>query len=117
MINLPKFFRSVGYSLSGIKALIISENNARIHLLATILVISVSLYLQISSSDWLWIALAITLVWLAECFNTAIETVVDLASPNFHSLAKKAKDIAAGSVLFAAIFAIVVAILVFGKYF
>ncbi len=113
MIDIPKFIRSVGFALEGIVALIKGENNARIHLLATILVIIVGLYINISSADWLWIGLSITLVWLAEAFNTAIETLADMVSKEIHPNIKKVKDIAAAGVLFAAIFAIFVAVKVF----
>ena len=94
MIDIPKFIRSVGFALEGIVALIKGENNARIHLLATILVIIVGLYINISSADWLWIGLSITLVWLAEAFNTAIETLADMVSKEIHPNIKKVKDIA-----------------------
>jgi diacylglycerol kinase len=113
MINIPKFIKSVGFALEGIIALVKSENNARIHLLATILVVFSGLFFQISSADWLWLGLAIALVWMAEAFNTAIEALVDLASPQINPLAKKAKDIAAAGVLFAALFAVYIAIKVF----
>lgn len=113
MIDIQKFIRSVGFALEGIVTLIKSENNARIHLLASILVISAGFYFNISSSDWNWIILAISLVWVSEAFNTAIETLVDLASPEIHPLAKKVKDIAAAGVLIAAAFAVFVALKVF----
>jgi diacylglycerol kinase len=113
MIDIQKFIRSVGFAFEGIFALLKGENNARIHLLATVLVIGAGFLLNISSSDWLWIVLSITLVWLTEAINTAIEALVDLASPELHPLAKKAKDVAAAAVLFTAIFALIVAFMVF----
>jgi diacylglycerol kinase len=113
MIDIPKFLKSVGYALEGIFSLIKSENNARIHFLATILVLLGGYYFEISENDWLWIGLAIALVWLAEAFNTAIETLADTVSKEIHPQIKKAKDIAAAGVLFAAIFAIFVAVKVF----
>ncbi len=113
MINIPKFIKSVGYAFEGILALIKSENNARIHLLATIFVILAGLFLKISANDWLWILLAFTLVWLAEAINTAIEILADLVSKDFHPKIKKVKDIAAAGVLFTAGFAVFVAAKVF----
>jgi diacylglycerol kinase len=113
MINIPKFIKSIGHAIEGIITLVKSENNARIHLLATLLVILVCFYVNISASDWRWIILAITLVWICEAINSAIEALVDLASPALHPLAKRAKDIAAGAVLLATFFALFVAVNIF----
>ena len=113
MIDIQKFMRSIGFALEGIVFLIKSENNARIHLLATFFVIIASVFFQINLNDWLWIALAIALVWLAEAFNTAIETIADFVSPEKQPMIKKVKDIAAAGVLIAAGFAIFVALKVF----
>jgi diacylglycerol kinase len=113
MINIPKFIKSIGFALEGIFTLIKSENNARIHLLATLLVILTGFYFKITSLDWYWIILAIAMVWICEAFNTALESLVDLVSPEKHPLAKKVKDLAAAGVLIAAIFAVIVAAKVF----
>lgn len=113
MINWPKFFKSLGFAFQGIFTLIKTENNAKIHFLATILVVFAGFYFRIEKEEWLWLCLAITLVWSSEAINTAIEAVVDLASPNRHPLAKKAKDVAAAAVLICSLFAILVAYFVF----
>ena len=70
--------------------------------------------MRISPAEWALIALAIVCVWVAEALNTSIEFLVDLASPERHPLAAKAKDVAAGAVLIAAIGSVIVAVLVFG---
>ncbi len=114
MISLPKFLKSVPFALKGLRALVRSENNARIHLLATGAVVVAGVGLRVSKTDWLWLLLAVTLVWLTEAFNTALEKLVDLVSPNHHPLAGQVKDLAAAAVLLAALFALVVAGLVFG---
>lgn len=80
-----------------------AENNAKIHFLATILVIVFASWLQISRIEWAILILAMTVVWIGELFNTAIEAIVDLVSPEVHPLAKIAKDTAAGATLIAAI--------------
>lgn len=116
MINIPKFIRSVGFALEGLKALVVGENNARIHTLATLVVLCVGIWLKLETTDWLWIAAAIALVWILEAINTAIEAVVDLASPEIHPLAKKAKDIMAAAVLIGAVFAIIVGGIILFKY-
>ena len=99
----------------GIACLMRDETHARIHLLATAMVIGVGLWLDLPYADWLALTLAIGLVWVAEAINSAIEAVVDLVSPEWHPLAGKAKDIAAGAVLLASLCAAIVGILVFGS--
>lgn len=113
MINIQKFVKSVGFAFEGIISLIKSENNARIHLIATFFVVGLGLLLNISQTDWAWILLAIALVWICEAFNTALEAMVDLASPEIHPLAKKIKDLSAAAVLIAAGFAFFVGLKVF----
>ena len=113
MIDFRKFIKSMSFAIQGIVSMFITENNARIHLLATTLVVSAGFYFHLSSNEWLWVLLAIALVWIMEAVNTVIETLVDLVSPDFNPLAGKAKDIAAGAVLIASIFAIIVGIIIF----
>ena len=73
--------------------------------------------LGISRLEWALVALAVAGVWTAELVNTAIEALTDLASPAYHPLAGKAKDVAAGAVLLAALGALAVGALVFGPHF
>ena len=106
--------QSFRYAFRGIGAMLRSESNARIHAIATIAVIAVGFMIGISRIEWLAITLSITAVWCTEGFNTAIEFVCDVASPEYHPKVEQAKDIAAGAVLIAAIGAVVVGVLVFG---
>lgn len=108
MINLGKAFKSITIAWSGITQLIKEENNAKIHLISTILVIAIGLKLDFISVEWLWISLAIAGVWVAELINSSLEKLTDLVSPENHPLAKKAKDFAAGAVLVMVIWAIIV---------
>lgn len=71
------------------------------------------IYFELARSEWLWIALAICLVFICELFNTSIEKVVDKASPEQSELARRSKDLAAGAVLISALFAIIVASIIF----
>jgi len=105
--------RSVGFALQGLYALWATQPNVRIHAVATICVVAAGWYCQISRTDWLALVLAIALVWVAEALNTGIEWAVDLASPDHHPLAGKAKDVAAAGVLLASMAAIVIGLLVF----
>jgi diacylglycerol kinase len=105
---LKQMFKSIGIAFNGIIDLIRSENNAKIHLISTIVVIIVGLKWQFLAIEWLWISLAIAGVWVAELINTALEKLTDLISPETNPIAKKVKDYAAGAVLVMAIWAIFV---------
>jgi len=109
--------KSFGFAINGIKQLFQSEPNARLHLLAAILVITVGFFLNISTSDWLWISLAVALVFILELTNSAIEMLVDLVQPTYHPLAGKVKDMMAGAVLISAIFSVIVGLLIFTPHF
>jgi diacylglycerol kinase len=107
---------SFGHALRGLKLLLQTQRNAGIHAVATILVVAAAALFRISPAEWALIALAIVCVWATEALNTAVEFLVDLASPEYHPLAGKAKDVAAGAVLVAAIGSVIVGVLVFGPY-
>src|SRR5258708_30524556 len=79
-----------------------TQQNAWIHALIATLVFFLGIWLQLSARDWAVIILTITMVFAAELINTAIEAVVDLASPEKHPLAKVGKDVGAAAVLIAA---------------
>jgi diacylglycerol kinase (ATP) len=81
----------------------------KIHLLAAVLVITVGLFLKMPPGELAVLSITIFMVLAAEMFNTAIEAVVDLVSPEYHPLARSAKDVAAGAVLLTALNALVVA--------
>ena len=115
--TILKSIRSFKYAFLGIGWVVRSENNARIHLAATISGIIAAFYFNISKSEWLWIILCIALVWITEIINTGLEKLVDLVSPNFHPLAGKVKDLGAAAVLIAALFSIICAVVIFSSYF
>lgn len=109
-----RLWRSFGHAFRGIGDLLRTQANARIHLAATLAVIAAGIGFGLSRVEWVAIVAAIGLVWTAEGVNTAIEAVVDLISPQPHPLARRAKDVAAGAVLLAAIAAAVIGGLIFG---
>lgn len=109
----PSRLASFRYAFAGIFYLISTQRNAQIHCAIAAIATLLGLLLQIGLAEWLALAVTITLVIAAEGVNTAIEAVVDLASPQRHPLAKIAKDVAAGTVLITAIGAVVVGLLVF----
>lgn len=108
--------KSFGYAFKGIATLIASQPNAQIHLVATLVVVGLGFWLDIQRGEWVALLLAMALVWLAEGMNTALEFLTDLASPDYHPLAGKAKDVAAGAVLIAALFAAAVGLVILGPY-
>jgi diacylglycerol kinase (ATP) len=104
---------SFGHALRGLKVLL-RQPNARIHTLAACAVVALGIWLQISASDWLAVVLAMGLVMGAEALNTALEFAVDLAQPEWHALARDAKDVAAAGVLVCSLASAVVGWMVFG---
>jgi diacylglycerol kinase (ATP) len=108
--------RSVRHAVRGIGLMLRTQHNAWLHAVATVAVLIAGLVLGVSAADWCWLVLAIMAVWTAEAMNTALEFLVDLASPTFHPLAGKAKDVAAGSVLISAIGSVAIGVLVFGPH-
>ena len=105
--------RSFGYAIRGLRTMLALQANARIHALATIVVVALGFLLGLNSWEWCAVVGAIGLVWTAEGMNTAIEALTDLVSPGEHPLAGRAKDIAAGAVLCAAVAAAVIGLIVF----
>ena len=103
---------SFGHALLGIARLLQTQANARIHLMASTGVVGLGLWLPLTRTDWALLVFAMGGVWVAEALNTALETVVDLVSPEWHALARDAKDIAAGAVLLATLVAVAVGLLV-----
>jgi len=91
-----------------------TQHNAWLHAVATVAVIAVGVAVRLPLIEWCWIVLAITSVWTAEALNTALEFLTDVASPDFHPIAEKAKDVAAGAVLLAACGAAVIGVMVLG---
>ena len=90
-----------------------SQFHAQVHIFGAILAILFGFYFKISPIEWCIIVLCIGMVVAAEAMNTAIEYIVDMVSPEYHELAGKAKDVAAGAVLLIAISAALVAAIIF----
>jgi diacylglycerol kinase (ATP) len=111
--NVSVWIAAFKHAFSGLGNVIRTQQNAWVHALATIVVVAAGLWLQLEKWEWAVLLLAIAMVWLAECFNTALEFAVDLASPDVHPLARQAKDAAAAAVLVAAIFSLIIGLLIF----
>ncbi|WP_031513270.1 diacylglycerol kinase family protein [Desulfofalx alkaliphila] len=113
---LKRFAGSLGWALQGIAYALKTQPHMRFHLLATLGVAAAGIWFNISLNHWLYVSFAVALVWVTELINTAIESVVDLQTTEYHPLAKAAKDVAAGAVLVAAINSLIVAAVVFLPY-
>lgn len=107
---------SVRYALAGLRTLLRTQHNAWIHAAATVLVIGAGLSFGVSLAEWCWLVLAITLVWVAEALNTALEFLADAVTREPHPLIGQAKDLAAAAVLIAAIGALTIGLLVLGPH-
>lgn len=106
--------RSFAHAFAGWWYVISTQKNAWIHAIMTTLVIIVSFWLRLAALEWAILFLVIGFVWFAEFLNTALEVIVDLASPVKHPLAKVGKDVGAAAVLIAALVAIIVGLLILG---
>lgn len=91
--------RSFGYAFKGIGILFRTQVNAQIHLLAALVITVMGFWLKLTPWEWCVIVVCMAMVLLAEALNTAVEFLVDLVSPDYHPLAGKVKDVAAGAVL------------------
>lgn len=116
----PSFFStrysSFKYAFKGITAVFRTEPNMHLHVLASVLVFAMAFRFRVTRNEWCILVFCVGLVWMAEIFNTAIETLTDLVSPEPHPLAGKAKDLAAGAVLMASITAAIIGLIIFVPY-
>ncbi len=109
--------QSFRYALRGLWLMLTSQHNAWLHLVATIAATVAGLVLGLDRTEWCWIVVACLTVWTAEALNTAFEFLCDVAAPEFHPLARNAKDVAAGAVLLAALGSLVIAAIILGPHF
>ena len=107
---------SFSHALRGMAHLVRTQPNARVHLLATLLVCAAGFYFGLERMEWLWLIVAMVLVWSAEAFNTALEQLANVVHPERHPGIGRAKDVAAAAVLIAALGAAVIGVLVFAPY-
>lgn len=105
---------SFRFAFEGWSYVLRTQPNARIHAIIMVGVVLLAVWLKLDILDWALLILTIVIVWMAEMANTALESVVNLLSPDFHQEAKIAKDVAAGIVLLSAVGAIIVGVLILG---
>jgi diacylglycerol kinase len=110
------FLRSFVYAWNGLVYAMRTQRNLRVHLGVALVVIAAGIVLHITAVEFAMLFVAITGVFVAEMFNTVVEACVDLATSEYHPLAKTAKDMAAGAVLLSAVLAVVIGTFVFGPH-
>jgi len=106
--------RSIRIAMEGVRQVFITQQNARVHVLAALIVFAGGLLFKLSGLEWAVLLLVVGFVWAAEILNTAVEDVVDLVSSANTPAAKRIKDISAGAVLISAVISILVGLIIFG---
>jgi diacylglycerol kinase (ATP) len=105
---------AIGHASRGWWHVLKTQHNAWVHSIAATIMFALGLWLGLPPRDWAVLVLTVAMVFTAEFINTAIEAVVDLASPERHPLAKVGKDVGAGAVLVAALAAVLIGLLILG---
>lgn len=108
-----KFLKSFEYAWRGIVYTVTTQPNFRRHIVVALIAVLAGWYYHLSLTEWCLVLMSIGSVWTAELVNTAFEHLTDIVSPDYNALIGKVKDVAAGAVLFAAIAAGIVGLIVF----
>jgi len=120
MTNIKKYLhqrlKSFSFAIKGMQALFKGEPNVKIHLFFAVITLALAFFFDVEKLEWIILIACITLVLAAEAFNTAIESLTDLSSPDYHLLAEKTKDIAAAAVLISAIGSAIIGFIIFVPY-
>lgn len=110
------FLQGFVYAWNGLVYALRTQPNVRVHLVVAVVVIIAGIALHVSAVEFAMLFVAITGVFVAEIFNTVAEACVDLATQEYHPLAKIAKDMAAGAVLLNAMLSVVIGLFVLGPH-
>lgn len=108
-----RMFRSFRHAFRGLKTVLKTEKNFRIHMIVAALVIALAWYRDISQTLWVILLLVIALIMALEIFNSAIERLVDMLAPKTHNFAKEVKDLLAAMVLVVSLFAVAIGLIIF----
>jgi diacylglycerol kinase len=108
--------KSIGYGARGFRDMLLTEPNAWVHVVLTLLALDLAWWLRVGRTEFALIVISIVMVWVAEAFNTVLEIMADLVvTPQRYSrIVKRAKDIAAGAVLIASVGALSVGLIILG---
>jgi diacylglycerol kinase len=107
------FFSALKIAIIGLRELFFESRNARIQLVIFLMVLVAGFILGLNRFEWLWLFIASTIVLALEAINTSIELLADVYTLEFNAKIKQVKDIAAGAVLLASIFAFIVGLFIF----
>lgn len=110
---MKRLIRSFGFAFKGLGYAAKTQPNFRFHLVAGTVAVILGCLFQISTAEWLWLMVSIAIVLITELLNTSLETLTDLVSPTYNEKAGHVKDVAAGAVVVAALFALVTGIIIF----
>jgi diacylglycerol kinase len=110
---MSRFIKGFGYAIKGVCYAFKTQPNFKFHCAATLIVVVWGCFLTLSTSEWLWVLIAVALVMVSELLNTAIETLVDLVSPEWNAKAGIAKDTAAAAVFIASIVSAIIGLIIF----
>ncbi len=111
--SLRARLKSFSYSFSGIKELLQSEHNARIHIVVTLLTVMLCFIFKVNSIEMIGITIVMAMVWIAELFNTCIEKIIDFVCIERVPALKTIKDMAAAAVLISAVSAVITGCIIF----
>ncbi|MDD2983334.1 MAG: diacylglycerol kinase family protein [Crocinitomicaceae bacterium] len=111
--SITKRIKSFQYAFNGLKILWMEEHNARIHFLASMVVVIAGFAFKVSLIEWTLLAFAMGFVIVTEIVNSSIENLADFVEPQKNLHIKKAKDLAAAAVLISAVTAVVIGLIVF----
>ena len=106
-------FKSFYFAFQGLKVFFKTQHNAWIHAVSALIVFIVGFVLKASSTEWCWLIVAISMVFITEMLNTAIEFLCDFVSPEIHPQIKKIKDVSAAAVLIASFAAVAIGMIIF----
>lgn len=110
---MNKFIRGFGYAINGLWHACKTQLNFRVHLVCALIVVYLGYALHIDKTEWPWIILCIGMVLIAELFNTALEILCDIISPEYNKMIGHVKDMCAAAVLVTAITAVVIGAIIF----
>lgn len=111
--NHPTFWRSFGFAVQGFRFVLTTERNIKVMLAGAVAALIVGCIVSLTPLQWGLILLCCGVVLCAELFNTALETVIDLVSPEYHPLAGRAKDISAAAVWILCVFVSLIGLVIF----
>ena len=115
--SISKRVKSFKYAFNGLRILIKEEHNAKIHLVAIIVVTIAGVYFEIAAMEWVTLVITMGIVLSMEIVNSSIEKLCDFVSPDKHELIKKVKDLAATAVLISALSAVIIGLIIFAPQF